>query len=184
MAAEIVALLRGAGHRHATTLRIGAAVTTGALAVAAVAGLAGLGVGHAFDPARDRRPSGAAGTAPAGSGVRPAARTTPGSVGAYGASGDYEALTYLRQRGRRAARHAENVRWSGEFLRVYTDLSEYDDNSKAAVELCRVASSYLADQLGKSRPVVFVHAAESDNGHVVLANKLSAGDSCAVGSSR
>jgi hypothetical protein len=181
--AEIAALLRRAGCRYATRLRGGVAVGTGFLAVAVVAGLAGLGAGPAFDPAGDHRPSGATRAAPAEPGTRPAARPTPGAVGAYGAGGDSDALTYLRQRGSRAARHAENVRWSGEFLRVYTDLSEYDDNSRAAVELCHAASAYLADRLGKARPVVFVHAAESGNGHVVLANKLSAGDSCSVGSS-
>ena len=70
--------------------------------------------------------------------------------------------------------------WSGRYLRVYTDLGEYEENSPTALALCEKAASYLTERLRRKNPVVFVHAAESDNGHVVLANKLNAKDSCEV----
>jgi hypothetical protein len=115
---------------------------------------------------------------------RPAApQVGPAKPGGQ-AAGDASAaaaLTYLRRRDTGAGEHAKDVRWSGDYLRIYTDLSPYDDNSPAAVSLCESASSYLTDQLGRDQPIVFVHAEESGNGHVVLANRLEAGDSCEVG---
>lgn len=119
---------------------------------------------------------GTTGQRPARAIPRPAApRVEP----AESSAGD--ALSYLRRYNPSAARHAKDVRWSGDYLRVYTDLPAYDDNSPAAVTLCENATSYLTDQLGRDRPVVFVHAEESGNGHVVLANRLDADDSCEVG---
>ncbi|ACY97341.1 hypothetical protein Tcur_1767 [Thermomonospora curvata DSM 43183] len=82
---------------------------------------------------------------------------------------------------RKVSRHVEDVRRSGSYLRVYTDLKERDANSRSAISLCEWTVEYLRRHLGELEPVVFVHAGESDNGHVVLANKQSADDDCRVG---
>ncbi|MBO2448523.1 hypothetical protein J4573_15580 [Actinomadura barringtoniae] len=75
--------------------------------------------------------------------------------------------------------HVKDVRRSGEFLRVYTDLGEGDENSKPAKSLCEWATQFLEDS-GDSAPRVFIHGKSSDNGSVVLANKQSDKDDCGV----
>lgn len=171
---EIRFLFRGTNRRYTITALLSVVAAMALLSVAVVTVRAiGPRIVHA---GADGRPEQAAsrGAGPAPNAARPEQRVAPGD----------DALAFLRRADPSAARHAKDVRWSGEYLRVYTDLPEYDDNSRTAVELCQAASSYLARQLGKAEPIVFVHAEESGNGHVVLANKLDAGDGCEVGATR
>lgn len=202
---ELQALLRprvGRRHRRERAAVLASVVGgAGLLVVAVLTGMAGLGHGVGPMAAGGRGAGGATSErgpaatmadpqTPQGKAadrVSPGARGGPTAAGAVPAQGAapvpaHEAMDFLRRYGgRAAARHAKEARWSGEYLRVYTDLDEFDDNSKAAVQLCRTASSYLSQALGKAEPVVFIHAKESGNGHVVLANKLNARDSCRVG---
>jgi hypothetical protein len=79
--------------------------------------------------------------------------------------------------------HVTDVRRSGRFVRVYTDLGEDDENSKPAVDLCKWTTQFLEDG-GDDEPRVFVHGKSDDNGSVVLANKQSDKDDCEVGETR
>ncbi len=79
--------------------------------------------------------------------------------------------------------HVTDVRRSGQFVRVYTDLGEDDENSKPAVDLCKWTTQFLEDG-GDDEPRVFVHGKSDDNGSVVLANKQSDKDDCEVGETR
>lgn len=90
----------------------------------------------------------------------------------------------VKDPGGETVRHVTDVRRSGAFLRVYTDLDEGDENTDAAITLCEWAAEYLERYDGEGEPIVFVHAEESGNGHVVLANKQSADDDCRVGETR
>jgi hypothetical protein len=93
---------------------------------------------------------------------------------------DPGAIAYYKAKDPRdeVVKHVDDVRWSGRYLRVYTDLKESDTHSPVALALCRWTSEYLTEQRGDDDPVVFVHAKKNDNGNVVLVNKLSAKDSC------
>ncbi|HEX2316486.1 MAG TPA: hypothetical protein VHJ17_22275 [Thermomonospora sp.] len=97
-----------------------------------------------------------------------------------------DAVAYYRVKdpARTVARHVRDVRRSGSFLRVYTDLREGDENSRPALSLCEWTAEFLRHHDGEGDPVVFVHAEENGNGHVVLANKQSAVDDCRVGVTR
>jgi hypothetical protein len=101
--------------------------------------------------------------------------TAPGA-----ADGDTGAIAYYKEKDPRdkVVKHVDEVRWSGRYLRVYTDLKEGDTRSRVALDLCEWTSEYLADRHRDSDPVVFVHAKRNDNGNVVLVNKLSADDPC------
>ena len=124
--------------------------------------------------------------------ARPATPSpTPPTAAVPPAAGDVdpdampEAAAYFRVKDPdgKVARHVVEVRRSGEFLRVYTDLDEEEENAEAAIALCEWAVEYLERYDGGDEPIVpivFVHAKESDNGHVVLANKQSADDDCRV----
>ena len=76
--------------------------------------------------------------------------------------------------------HVTDVRRSGAFVRVYTDLGEDDENSRPAIDLCEWTTQFLEDG-GDDEPRVFVHGKSDDNGSVVLANKQSDKDDCEVG---
>lgn len=93
---------------------------------------------------------------------------------------DPGAIAFYREKDLRneVVKHVDEVRWSGRYLRVYTDLKEGDTHSRVAIELCRWTSEYLTDRRGDRDPVVFVHARRNDNGNVVLVNKLSGKDRC------
>ena len=91
---------------------------------------------------------------------------------------DPDADPYAEERLREAApEHLESVSWSGDFLRVYTDLDEGDTEHPAARKLCEEALGYLKDTYSDTfedeDPVVFVHARRSGNGHVVLVNSVT-----------
>ncbi|QXJ20552.1 hypothetical protein AGRA3207_001282 [Actinomadura graeca] len=96
-----------------------------------------------------------------------------------------EAVPYFETRdpGRKVVGHVTEVRRSGTFIRVYTDLGEDDENSKAALSLCEWTTQFLKDG-GDDEPRVFVHGKSSDNGSVVLANKQSDKDDCEVAETR
>jgi hypothetical protein len=121
---------------------------------------------------------------PSGS-QRPAAGATattsaPAADGGSGGAPDLE--EYFRQQDPddKVAKHVEEIRDSGSFLRVYTDLDEGDANSKPALSLCEWTTDYLREHGDADEPIVFIHARENDNGNVVLANKRSAKDDCKV----
>lgn len=92
------------------------------------------------------------------------------------------ALTYFQGKDGGIAGHVKDVRWSGDFLRVYTDYPENADNSKPALELCQWTWDYLSSQ-GAPGPV-FVQGTSHGNGAVVLAKKLDGSDSCRVATRR
>src|SRR5690349_7942301 len=104
-----------------------AAAGAGTASVAVVASLAAL----AFA-------GGGSGTAPRAAAAAHTARSAPSSAGAtLAAAGDpdelsSEALPYLRSKdpGGEIVKHVTDVRRSGTFVRVYTDLGEDDENSK------------------------------------------------------
>jgi hypothetical protein len=105
--------------------------------------------------------------------------TAPGAA-AGDADADPGAIAYYKEKEpqNKVAKHVDEVRWSGRYLRVYTDLKEGDTHSRVALDLCKWTSEYLTDRRGDRDPVVFVHAKKNDNGNVVLVNKLSAKDPC------
>lgn len=92
-----------------------------------------------------------------------------------------EAVPYFETKDpdKKVVGHVRDVRRSGQFIRVYTDLGEGDENSKPAVSLCEWTTQLLKDG-GDDEPRVFVHGKSSDNGSVVLANKQSDKDDCEV----
>ncbi|HZB33347.1 MAG TPA: hypothetical protein VE465_24525 [Streptosporangiaceae bacterium] len=96
------------------------------------------------------------------------------------ADGDTGAIAYFKEKDPRdkVVKHVDEVRWSGRYLRVYTDLQEDDTHSRVALDLCEWTSEYLTDRRGHRDPVVFVHAKKNGNGNVVLVNRLSAKDPC------
>jgi hypothetical protein len=110
----------------------------------------------------------------------PHATTSPHEDATGDAEDEPGAVAYLHERDKQdtVVKHVKDVRWSGRYLRVYTDLKEVDTDSKVALDLCEWTSEYLADRQGDRNPVVFVHAKRNGNGNVVLVNKLSAKDAC------
>lgn len=136
--------------------------------------------------------TGTAGTASAHGSVRTAAPVAAASPEAASAvpladsDEDPQAVGYLKQKDPedKVVKHVKDVRNSGSYLRIYTDLPEEDENSKSAISLCEWAIDYLKTARGESDPIVFVHAKKTDNGNVVLANKDSAKDNCKVGATR
>ncbi|MBO2462317.1 hypothetical protein [Actinomadura violacea] len=150
-----------------------AAAGAGTAAATAVAALAALAL------------TGGTGSAPRAAAAAHTARSAPSSAAATLAAGDpdelSDALPYLRSKdpGGEIVKHVTDVRRSGTFVRVYTDLGEDDENSKPAISLCEWTVGYLKDG-GEDEPRVFVHGKSSDNGSVVLANKQSDTDDCKV----
>ncbi|SRR6266545_6688584 len=111
----------------------------------------------------------------------PRAATASAAGAAHGDSdADPGAIAYYKEKDPRdkVVRHVDEVRWSGRYLRVYTDLKEGDTRSHVALDLCKWTSDYLTGRRGDHDSVVFVHARRNDNGNVVLVNKLSSRDSC------
>jgi hypothetical protein len=162
------------------------------LGVAAVAGLSMAG-------SADTPTAAAAGAAAsARPHARPATPATPGAGGgapaatplgtASDANSDMapQAMSFLREKDpdKKITGHIKEVVQSGDFLRVYTDLPESDENSKQAISLCEWTTEYLKDLRGEKAPVVFVHAKTTSNGNVVLANKQGEKDDCEVGETR
>jgi len=92
-----------------------------------------------------------------------------------------DAVPYFETKdpGGKVVKHVTDVRRSGSFVRVYTDLGESDENSDPAIDLCKWTTQFLKDG-GDDEPRVFVHGKSDDNGSVVLANKQSDKDDCEV----
>jgi hypothetical protein len=89
---------------------------------------------------------------------------------------DTKAVAYFRVRWRDAAtERVRDIRTEGRYLRIYTDLPESADNSKAALTLCKRGLQYLTEA-GEPAPVVFVQAKFGENGNPVLANILGPDD--------
>lgn len=176
-------------HRRAVVVAGGGAVCALVLAVTAAVVLPGDdGPAKATSvAASDRRAGGTGAVTKAGAG---AAAVHPSPAGETLVSTDpdedLQAVAYFRQQDPddEIVKHVEEVRESGAFLRVYTDLKEDEENSKPAISLCEWATDYLRDHRSDRAPIVFIHAKESDNGHVVLANRDSDKDSCRVGETR
>ncbi|WP_143227184.1 hypothetical protein [Actinomadura mexicana] len=160
---RLIASLRGSRRR-----RLGAAgaVTATAAVIAAVAVLA----------------------LPGGSGPAPRAAVAARTAAAPSPNervGDPDEITdavpYFETKdpGGKVVEHVTDVRRSGSFVRVYTDLGEADENSEPAIDLCKWTTQFLEDG-GDDEPRVFVHGKSDDNGSVVLANKQSDKDDCEV----
>ncbi|GAA4584122.1 hypothetical protein GCM10023194_23190 [Planotetraspora phitsanulokensis] len=89
---------------------------------------------------------------------------------------DDKAVAYFRTRWRdRTSALVRDIRTTGGYLRIYTDLPEADDDSDAAITLCERGLEYLA-AAGDTSRVVFVQADLGENGNPVLANVLGPGD--------
>ncbi|GAB1822343.1 hypothetical protein [Herbidospora sp. RD11066] len=89
---------------------------------------------------------------------------------------DKDALAYFDERwADETHEHITDIRTSGTYLRIYTDLPESNDNSPAALRLCERGMQYLAE-LGVEKRVVFVQARTGGNGNPVLANILGPKD--------
>lgn len=175
----------GAGTASLVLMGVAAAVVMSATgggdeapraATAAERGTGGRGTSSA------RTPGASAPASPTGS----AAASATGSATGSGDPDEVpEALTYLERKDpdKKITKHVEDVRRSGEFLRVYTDLEEGDENSDPAVSLCEWTTEFLKEG-GDDEPRVFVHGKSEDNGSVVLANKQNDKDDCKVGETR
>ncbi|HEX6467970.1 MAG TPA: hypothetical protein VF069_02670 [Streptosporangiaceae bacterium] len=162
-----------------------AIVVAGAAAgLVAISVVVFVGAPKRADPAAAKAAAARAAASKAASRGRTAAaletRASPAATAPGDPDEDPAAIAYYKEKDPRdvVVKHVDEVRWSGHYLRVYTDLKESDTHSRVALELCRWTSDYLTDQRGDADPVVFVHAKRNDNGNVVLVNKLSAKDSC------
>ncbi len=104
-----------------------------------------------------------------------------GSKGEVMASGrskytDDQAITYFTSRWNdKTTKRVRDIRTTGRYLRIYTNLSENASNSKPAIALCERGLKYLKE-IGESNPVVFVQAKFGQNGNPVLANILGPDD--------
>ncbi|WP_432923806.1 hypothetical protein ACQPZZ_27680 [Microbispora sp. CA-135349] len=89
---------------------------------------------------------------------------------------DKKAEAYFRSRWTdKTAKRVKDIRTTGGYLRIYTNLPENADNSKAAITLCKRGLEYLAER-GEANPVVFVQSRFGENGNPVLANVLGPDD--------
>lgn len=93
---------------------------------------------------------------------------------------DPGALAFLKAKdpGSADLKHLRDVQWSGDFVRVYTDLKEEDTGSPAALKFCQWTVEYLEQNFKDQKPVVFVHAKKSANGYVVLVNNTDSKKKC------
>jgi hypothetical protein len=151
---------------------IAAGSGAGALALAAMVVAVALSAGGEGGAARHQ----------AAKPATPAANATQMSAGAVVADGTAEGsavVGYFKTKDTKVAGHVQRVSRDGQFFRVYTDYPEEDANSTSAISLCDWTSGFLKGQ-GDTGTVVFVHGTSSDNGSVVLANKVSPTDSCKV----
>ncbi|GAA0370337.1 hypothetical protein GCM10009530_20560 [Microbispora corallina] len=90
---------------------------------------------------------------------------------------DATAAAYFRGRWNdHASKRVKDIRTTGRYLRIYTNLPEDAGNSKDAITLCKRGLEYLSER-GEANPVVFVQAKFGENGNPVLANVLGPDDS-------
>ncbi|MFC4063176.1 hypothetical protein ACFOWE_33265 [Planomonospora corallina] len=88
---------------------------------------------------------------------------------------DGRAIAYFQRSG--AMDRVKDIRTTGGYLRIYTDLPESADDSRQALRLCETGLDYLTEELGEENPVVFVQGRFGENGNPVLANVLGPDDS-------
>lgn len=161
--------------RESRRLRLAASGgVTAAVAVAVVAGLMLL-------PGGSERGSRA--TVAARTGSTPSPHESAEAVGDPDEITDAVPYFETKDPDKKVVKHVTEVRRSGTFVRVYTDLGEEDENSRPALDLCEWTTQFLEDG-GDDEPRVFVHGKSDDNGSVVLANKQSDKDDCEVGETR
>ncbi|MFF5263659.1 hypothetical protein ACFY4C_32430 [Actinomadura viridis] len=165
-----------------------AAASAGTAAVALLAATAVAGFSAA---GADRSPQAAVAAQKARPSAAASPEQSPGAAaddggGGGGADGDETAdvLPYLQTKDpeKKVSKYVKDVQRTGDFLRVYTDLKEGDENSEPAVSLCEWTTEYLRG--GGAKPRVFIHGTSKGNGSVVLANKQSDKDDCEVGETR
>jgi hypothetical protein len=113
----------------------------------------------------------------------PAADSTEVPAGAAAVDDDTAAVDYFKSKDGKVAGHVQRVSRDGQFFRVYTNYPEQDANSKSAISLCDWTSAFLKSR-GDTDTFVFIHGTSSDNGSVVLANKVTPTDSCKVGETK
>ncbi|WP_433336376.1 hypothetical protein [Spirillospora sp. CA-294931] len=172
-------MLGGPGRRRLIVVGTGTA-SVALIASAAVAGVSAIG-----GPSERPRSAVAVQASKPSAKHSAAALETQAKVDADDPDAVPDAVPYLQRKdtGRKVAGHVKDVRRSGDFLRVYTDLEEGDENSEPAVSLCEWTTQFLKDA-GDSAPRVFIHGKSEGNGEVVLANKQSDDDDCEVGETR
>ncbi|MFI0349260.1 hypothetical protein [Actinomadura sp. 9N407] len=156
---------------------VAAGAGTGAVALVGVAvavGLSATGTGGGHDA-----------TAAAAQKKSPSASPRQTAAGAAPGDETSDVLPYIQTKDpdKKVSKYVKDVQRTGDFLRVYTDLEEGDENSKPAVSLCEWTTEFLKSG-GDDKPRVFVHGKSSGNGSVVLANKQSDKDDCEVGETR
>ncbi|WP_155334829.1 hypothetical protein [Acrocarpospora corrugata] len=89
---------------------------------------------------------------------------------------DDSAVAYFNKRwADRTNGRVTDIRTTGRYLRIYTDLPEGANNSRTALRLCERGLLYL-ESIGEHDPVVFVQAEFGENGNPVLANILGPED--------
>ncbi|WP_157431857.1 hypothetical protein [Actinomadura hibisca] len=156
---------------------VAAGTGTASVALLAVAAVAGL---SATDSRQAPRAETAARQAPSAPAVQQSAAPADDDP-----DGLPDALPYLegKDEDKKTTGHVKEIRRSGDFVRIYTDLEEGDENSKPAVSLCEWTTQFLRDG-GDEAPRVFVHGKSEGNGSVVLANKQSDKDDCEVSETR
>jgi hypothetical protein len=154
---------------------VAAGAGTGSLALVAVAVVVGL---SATDATGGHDATAAAQKKRASASPQESAATAPGDETS-------DVLPYIETKDpdKKVSKYVKDVQRTGDFLRVYTDLEEGDENSKPAVSLCEWTTEFLKNG-GDDKPRVFVHGKSSGNGSVVLANKQSDEDDCEVGETR
>ncbi|GAA2415817.1 hypothetical protein GCM10010191_27750 [Actinomadura vinacea] len=166
--------LTKSGRRRLVAAGTGTA-TVALIAVAAAAGFAATGEAKKGPQA-----------AVAAQKARPSAAASPQATDPAGGPDEtVDVMPYLQTKDpeKKVSKYVKDVQRTGDFLRVYTDLEEGDENSKPAVSLCEWTTEFLRGG-GDKEPRVFVHGKSEDNGSVVLANKQSDKDDCEVGETR
>lgn len=150
-----------------------------ALAGAGLAAAAALATAAALTLPGGGEPASRTAAAETRAGASPSPHEQVDAVGDPDAVTDAVPYFETKDPDKKVVKHVTEVRRSGRFVRVYTDLKEADENSKPALDLCKWTTQLLKDG-GDDEPRVFVHGESDDNGSVILANKQSDKDSCEV----
>ncbi|GAA0976741.1 hypothetical protein GCM10009555_036780 [Acrocarpospora macrocephala] len=121
----------------------------------------------------------AASATPTATGELPVVNTDKGDEKKASGKSEYtsdSAVAYFNNRwADKTNGRVTDIRATGRYLRIYTDLPESANNSKTALRLCERGLLYLAS-IGERNPVVFVQAQFGENGNPVLANILGPDD--------
>lgn len=155
-----------------------AAFAVGAFAIAGPLSHSGAGRPRAAGPSPSAPPAGELTVASVDTGAGTDGEKKSSEKKASGPSKytDKKADAYFRSRWNdKTAKKVKDIRTTGGYLRIYTNLPEDAGNSKAAITLCKRGLEYLAER-GEANPVVFVQARFGENGNPVLANVLGPDD--------